>query len=298
MAESPQMADWIAKEDDFQLKQAQKQAEIQVREKRAKPIDLLALNLTWENREDEDDGVGLECVCNDALSQLQNERTLHHDALTAVAAKLIELESNIEVKLAGDKPIDPEYWDSLLVQLNVWKAKAKLKGMHKAVLDEAHSSVSIKRLPQGNLQRNETHEAKNEDTTGIKIINKRQMVLNTRFVSKVKPNMNPQDQEILDQDALAEKLYAQEAEKRLAEAEEVFELEAKTGRQSYNWEDKHRPHKPCYFYNQTHYNTDNPPPKVVQGYKFNIFYPNLIDKTRATTYKIIKNKENEDIATL
>ena len=23
---------------------------------------------------------------------------------------------------------------------------------------------------------------------------------------------------------------------------------------------------------------DNPPPKIVQGYKFNIFYPDLIDK--------------------
>lgn len=32
-------------------------------------------------------------------------------------------------------------------------------------------------------------------------------------------------------------------------------------------------------YNQTHYDTDNPPPKVVQGYKFNIFYPDLLDKS-------------------
>jgi hypothetical protein len=31
-------------------------------------------------------------------------------------------------------------------------------------------------------------------------------------------------------------------------------------------------------YNQTHYDTDNPPPKVVQGYKFNILYHDLIDK--------------------
>ena len=31
-------------------------------------------------------------------------------------------------------------------------------------------------------------------------------------------------------------------------------------------------------YNQTHYDSDNPPPKVVQGYKFNLFYPDLIDK--------------------
>ena len=34
-------------------------------------------------------------------------------------------------------------------------------------------------------------------------------------------------------------------------------------------------------YNQTHYDHDNPPPKSVQGYKFNIFYPDLIDKTKA-----------------
>jgi hypothetical protein len=39
-------------------------------------------------------------------------------------------------------------------------------------------------------------------------------------------------------------------------------------------------------YNQTHYDHDNPPPKVVQGYKFNIFYPDLVDKTKAPTYRI------------
>lgn len=39
-------------------------------------------------------------------------------------------------------------------------------------------------------------------------------------------------------------------------------------------------------YNQTHYDTENPPPKVVQGYRFNVFYPNLLDKSRAPTYKI------------
>ena len=39
-------------------------------------------------------------------------------------------------------------------------------------------------------------------------------------------------------------------------------------------------------YNQTHYDHDNPPPKTVQGYKFNLFYPDLIDKTKAPTYAI------------
>jgi hypothetical protein len=40
-------------------------------------------------------------------------------------------------------------------------------------------------------------------------------------------------------------------------------------------------------YNQTHYDSKtNPPPKTVQGYKFNVFYPELIDKSQAPTYTI------------
>lgn len=59
---------------------------------------------------------------------------------------------------------------------------------------------------------------------------------------------------------------------------------------------RYAPRKPRYFnrvhtgyewnkYNQTHYDTENPPPKVVQGYKFNIFYPDLIDRSVAPTYR-------------
>lgn len=40
-------------------------------------------------------------------------------------------------------------------------------------------------------------------------------------------------------------------------------------------------------YNQTHYTSENPPPKNVQGYKFNIFYPELVNSSLAPTYKII-----------
>ncbi|EPX73982.1 uncharacterized protein SOCG_03198 [Schizosaccharomyces octosporus yFS286] len=39
-------------------------------------------------------------------------------------------------------------------------------------------------------------------------------------------------------------------------------------------------------YNQAHYNEAHPPPKAVQGYRFNIFYPDLIGTTRSPTYKI------------
>ncbi len=50
----------------------------------------------------------------------------------------------------------------------------------------------------------------------------------------------------------------------------------------YMWADKYRPRKPRYYnrvhtgyewnqYNKKHYDVDNPPPKTVQGYKFNVF---------------------------
>ncbi|XP_048131688.1 cactin-like [Rhodamnia argentea] len=62
----------------------------------------------------------------------------------------------------------------------------------------------------------------------------------------------------------------------------------------------YRPRKPKYFnhvhtgyewdkFAQTYYDHNNPPPKIVQGYKFNIFYPDLVDKTEAPTYAIEKD---------
>ncbi|DBA94110.1 hypothetical protein WJX77_004695 [Trebouxia sp. C0004] len=79
-----------------------------------------------------------------------------------------------------------------------------------------------------------------------------------------------------------------------------FGGEMQVDSQVYWWHDKYRPRKPKYFnrvhtgyewnkYNQTHYDHDNPPPKVVQGYKFNIFYPDLIDKLEAPTYSLEKD---------
>ncbi|RPA80814.1 hypothetical protein BJ508DRAFT_362263 [Ascobolus immersus RN42] len=95
-------------------------------------------------------------------------------------------------------------------------------------------------------------------------------------------------------------LYEREVARGVGENEEIFTGEETlppptTGQPA--WAQKYRPRKPRYFnrvqmgyewnkYNQTHYDHDNPPPKVVQGYKFNIFYPDLIDKSKAPTYRI------------
>lgn len=95
-----------------------------------------------------------------------------------------------------------------------------------------------------------------------------------------------------------------------AQEESTFSCEAAVRGQdnralTYSWSDKYQPRKPRYFnrvhtgfewnkYNQTHYDIDNPPPKVVQGYKFNIFYPDLIDKSKAPTFTLTPCKDDKD----
>jgi hypothetical protein len=83
------------------------------------------------------------------------------------------------------------------------------------------------------------------------------------------------------ENAAAEAMYRAEMDLDEEEEEEAFNTEAPLSVNAYTWGDKYRPRKPRYFnrvhtgyewnkYNQTHYDTDNPPPKVVQGYKVSI----------------------------
>uniref|UniRef100_A0A8C5L626 Splicing factor Cactin n=1 Tax=Jaculus jaculus TaxID=51337 RepID=A0A8C5L626_JACJA len=105
----------------------------------------------------------------------------------------------------------------------------------------------------------------------------------------------------------AEDIFFRRAREGMGPDEATFGVEVPLGR-AYLWADKYRPRKPRFFnrvhtgfewnkYNQTHYDFDNPPPKIVQGYKFNIFYPDLIDK-RATPEYFLEACEHRDFATL
>lgn len=65
MQESAQMSEWLSKDGDFQLEQERRRAAIRIKEKRAKAVDFLALNLKYanplEDEEDEElDDAGLE----------------------------------------------------------------------------------------------------------------------------------------------------------------------------------------------------------------------------------------------
>jgi hypothetical protein len=109
-----------------------------------------------------------------------------------------------------------------------------------------------------------------------------------------------------DESSSTKALFDREVARGVNEDEEIFAGEEDVSSSSSaqpawmtQYGGKYRPRKPRYFnrvqmgyewnkYNQTHYDHDNPPPKVIQGYKFHIFYPDLIDPTKAPTYKIIR----------
>ncbi|KAI0650691.1 mid region of cactin-domain-containing protein [Trametes meyenii] len=425
LAESAQMADWLAKEEDFQLEQERNRAMIRIKEKRAKAIDFLALNLRYVNpaseEEDELTKEGLEIdldepytivdsltphqveelhddiekylrlekldtnlefwtnmmvITKDALERIKATNRLGAEAAAAVEADitallrgksydhLVQLQKQIQAKLASGEPIDTDYWEGLLQKLLVWKAKAKLRSFHEVVVrnrleqlrkrqrDEALQAqeellAGVARSAQRGDARNVMpaqsveqeareevepydrsmspplvdirdlrHEERQMDiVTTIEdlryLMQQRRNVAGSRFIPKpVEAPVEEQAAEAPSNADLAEALYRAEAERELDEEEELFNVEEAINRTTaYNWEDKYRPRKPRYFnrvhtgyewnkYNQTHYDTDNPPPKVVQGYKFNIFYPDLIDKSKAPTYKIVKEPGNDETVLL
>ncbi|XP_050096785.1 cactin [Anopheles aquasalis] len=115
-----------------------------------------------------------------------------------------------------------------------------------------------------------------------------------------------QDEELYSRE---EMLLRKEARRGMDNDEAEFSVETRVDSHVYLWSDKYRPRKPRYFnrvhtgfewnkYNQTHYDMDNPPPKIVQGYKFNIFYPDLINKNATPQYFLTPCTDNGDFATL
>lgn len=209
--------------------------------------------------------------------------------------ELNELEEGIKMTLENESGIDEDYWRSLLQKLVIYKAQSQVIAVFDAVTKHAD------KLSQENVsgRDNNTNVSNNDTQRGDSV-----MSLFDQFVKSVKPV------DIIDDEpTITEEMFLlREEENGFAENEEAFndcvtlndQSEAiQQALQKWDPEDKFRPRKPKYFnrvktgyewnkYNQTHYDVDNPPPKIVQGYKFNIFYPDLIDKSVAPKYSIEK----------
>lgn len=226
--------------------------------------------------------------------------------------QLESLEKQIGAKLRSDEHIDTDYWGGLLKCIPIYKAKAKLKTICDAIMES--------RLEQLRTRNPAKAEAMASAATDLP------QVVSDAGQAPPRPTKIPAVTVAAAADAAdaaeganpppgtarfastgaqdfsqaTRALYEREVARGIGENEEIFTAEeAVPSASKPKWAEKYRPRKPQYFnrvqmgyewnkYNQTHYDHDNPPPKVVQGYKFNIFYPDLIDKTKAPTFKIIR----------
>lgn len=204
------------------------------------------------------------------------------------------LEAQVHRKLDSNEPIDTDYWEQLLKSLLVWKAKARLKEIYQTILGSRAPAARTVTLAEPVSAPKAEAPSRNQA-----VVSRSDGEHKAQSATPLSSSTNRFAVPVQEDFSQATKaLYEKEVARGIDEGEEIFAGEEDLDTKSTPaWSGKYRPRKPRYFnrvqmgyewnkYNQTHYDHDNPPPKVVQGYKFNIFYPDLIDKTKAPTYKI------------
>ena len=209
-------------------------------------------------------------------------------------AALVQMKQDIEEKLRGGVSgdangvvVDTDYWQTVLHQLEVHLAKLELS--------EIHSKMLVKQLEKLEVKREELHKKAEAGET----------------VEDAEASSSPKKLSSAEMAApLPDGVEAEfgNVEEELGLDDEIDLNNGNSTSSQYAMQDKFRPRKPRYFnrvktgydwnaYNKTHYDHDNPPPKIVQGYKFNIFYPDLIDRTKTPQY-FLEKADTDDFCIL
>lgn len=232
--------------------------------------------------------------------------------------KLKELREGIEKKLKGPD-VDTDYWTGLLIELDQVILKRKLDELYLELKELLKNDAKSRGFPVLEFK---FSEFKNGEVKLIKsnvVIEETIKLEDNREHGEHKEHDNQVDRDHGDSRvnwdncpaALA--LLEMEQTRSVGKDELPFNTEAedlllKQSSLIPHWHQKYsniRPRKPRYFnrvrmnyvwnkYNQTHYDTSNPPPKVVQGFRFNIFYPDLAQSNSCPTYKREADPTSED----
>ena len=224
-------------------------------------------------------------------------------------SELQRLSDDIQRGLADGTKSDIEYWEHMLIEIKLEISRIIVKETHKELLQK-------QLLILQSIRENELESISNNNNNKEFMKDRNQNAINEeyRFITleshndEVKSNKIQRQEAEVDNSALAMDLYRAESSRDLEDQEEKMEGtdEIALPGSTYWWQDKYRPRKPRYYnrvrtgydwnkYNATHYDHDNPPPKTVQGYKFSIFYPDLIDKTKTPQY-FLEAAEVPDLA--
>lgn len=223
-------------------------------------------------------------VVKDELSFIQNggEDSSYAKKIKGIKAifegqsqsDLMKMKEEIELKLmkansAGwNVDTDCSYWNSVMEQLSVHLAKTDLTKLHSKMLVCQLEQLETRKELLSKQQKDGTSSSKNE--LGEEVELNGDQTHHVNVPANVDANFGNLEEE-------------------LGLSDEVILANG------YSWQDRYVPRKPRYFnrirsgfdwnrYNQTHYDTETPPPKIVQGYKFNVFYPDLVDPTKTPQY--------------
>uniref|UniRef100_A0A3Q4B7N4 Splicing factor Cactin n=1 Tax=Mola mola TaxID=94237 RepID=A0A3Q4B7N4_MOLML len=283
-------------------------------------------------------------------------------------SQLQALHLNIESKIqAGGSNLDIGYWESLLQQVRVYMARARLRERHQDVLrqklfklkqeqgveseplfpiikeeerrdeENAQPSTSTRENQDKDEENAENKDEEDKGEVVETVLTEEDLIQQSQAEydsGRYSPSLLTSSELPLDSHTItpeedthrlqlarrqlqvtgdanesAEDAFVRRAKEGMGNDEAQFSVEFPVTGKMYLWADKYRPRKPRFFnrvhtgfewnkYNQTHYDFDNPPPKIVQGYKFNIFYPDLIDKRSTPQYFLEPSPENKDFGIL
>ncbi|XP_017480331.1 PREDICTED: cactin-like, partial [Rhagoletis zephyria] len=245
--------------------------------------------------------------------------------MVAKMLQLNELRTKIENKtISRSDAVDISYWESLLSQLKAHMARARLRDKHHENLRKKLNILKTK----DDAERSDATSTSNNEKEFKNEFNLLQRYFDMYEDGKHSPTyvQNLDDENALptiteeDSFSAIERLRAKATE-RSSNTEHFTEEEShmrNTMRRKMDKDDaelsvevpleivqiaadKYRPGKPRYLnrvhtgfewnkYDQTYYDMDNPPPKIVQGYKFNIFYPDLIGKNTTRQHFLVSTQ--------
>jgi hypothetical protein len=204
-------------------------------------------------------------VCLDAIQKEHQRSSSRHAIHEAVQESIYDMlkgkcnEELVELKNEVDKTIDSagsgqgidvEYWESVLQEIKVHQAKARLQNIHSSLLNVLADRVK-----------------KQEEHTAYKLsLSSTSSQRGTNFKEATGSTSYDESREAMS-------MLDKEREKGMEEEEEEFGLSEEISCVEPSWSNKYKPRKPRFFnrvktgydwnkYNQTHYDTDNPPPKV------------------------------------
>jgi len=212
-------------------------------------------------------------------------------------------------------PLHADYWKALLMVTDheIQLAKTDDKSINKEILKEIKSILKGKSLQE--LEALETSirqkvESQSDnidvdywDRLLLLLSVKKSKIQSKEFFMNVKSALEQKNELKTPPESMGtvvatstSTLYQRETEKKMESGEEAYNADIPM-QKAYPWQDLYQPRKPNFFnrvikgydwnrYNQTHFTTEEPPPPTIRGYRFNIFYPDLIDPNAIPSYTL------------